>query len=40
MKLTLINRSATAAMLNCPIDEEQLQRLNVEPDPSIVVHED
>jgi hypothetical protein len=31
MKLTLINSSATAAMLNCPIEEEQLQRLNGDP---------
>ncbi|MBR1162807.1 hypothetical protein [Bradyrhizobium elkanii] len=39
MKLTLIYSSATAAMLNCPIEEEQLQRLNGEPDASIVVHD-
>ncbi|WP_175609034.1 hypothetical protein [Bradyrhizobium ivorense] len=38
-ELTLINCGATAALLNGPIEEEPLQRLSVEPDASIVVHD-
>lgn len=31
VKLTMINPGTTAAMLNCPIEEEQLQTLNGDP---------
>ncbi|WP_375779340.1 hypothetical protein ACE103_10480 [Bradyrhizobium sp. ma5] len=40
VKLTLKDSGAKAAMLNGPIEEQQLQRLGVEPGELIVVHDD
>nr|QIG95497.1 hypothetical protein G6P99_25905 [Bradyrhizobium sp. 6(2017)] len=40
VKLTLKDCGAKAAMLNCPLEEEQLQRLGVEPGKLIVIHDD
>nr|QIG99681.1 hypothetical protein G6P99_38905 [Bradyrhizobium sp. 6(2017)] len=40
VKLTLKDCGAKAAMLNCPIEKEQLQRLGVEPGELIAIHDD
>jgi hypothetical protein len=40
MRMTLADCGAKAAMLNCPIEEEQLLRLGVKPGELVIVHED
>ncbi|MGY3530808.1 MULTISPECIES: hypothetical protein [Bradyrhizobium] len=40
VKMTIAESGAKAAMLNCPIEEEQLQRLGVKPGRLMVVHDE
>ncbi|MEY9493780.1 carbonic anhydrase [Bradyrhizobium elkanii] len=40
VKLTMKDCGAKAAMLNCPLEKEQLQRLGVEPGKLIAIHDD
>ncbi|BBB96593.1 hypothetical protein AB7M47_002462 [Bradyrhizobium elkanii] len=40
VRMTLADCGAKAAMLNCPIEEEQLLRLGVKPSELVIVHED
>ena len=39
MRMTLADCGAKAAMLNCPIEEEQLLRLGVKPGELLVIHD-
>ncbi|MGY4403803.1 hypothetical protein ACVIYL_004606 [Bradyrhizobium sp. USDA 3315] len=39
VRMTIAESGAKAAMLNCPIEEEQLQRIGVKPGDLKVVHD-
>jgi hypothetical protein len=40
VRMTIAKCGAKAAMLNCPIEEEQLRRLGMKPGELLVVHDD
>uniref|UniRef100_A0A974ABC9 Uncharacterized protein n=2 Tax=Bradyrhizobium quebecense TaxID=2748629 RepID=A0A974ABC9_9BRAD len=40
VRMTIAECGAKAAMLNCPIEEEQLRRLGVKPGELLIVHDD
>ncbi|WP_244978735.1 hypothetical protein [Bradyrhizobium pachyrhizi] len=40
VKLSLKDSGAKAAMVNCPLEEEQLQRLGLQPGELIALHRD